>query len=351
MAQIKIEAIEILVVAHISDFDAGVAANAAVAANTAKNSFPGFSTLLSDYGFTDDSANWDTAFGWGDHASGGYEDALGNPATSGFVLSSTDAGVRSWVAQSGVTNSGDADEFVKSDGTNLVGTKVFSSASGNLTLGDTGLTGGDRIIKIEGSLSNVGLNIDLKGNSNLAIQKDGSDRFEFTYNGFFHFPDTLSGTGSKTGAASMYFNQGDIEIVNGDVSSAGVVIDIGSSGGTTIRPKGSAANITLLTGGTGKTASVLGDNVQIGGATDKIGFYNTTPVIQALSMTTQLTTITHTAPGTPDYALQDMTNSSPYGFVTQDEANTLLSVVENLQVRVQELEDMLDATSGIGIVA
>jgi hypothetical protein len=27
------------------------------------------STLLSDYGFTDNSANWNTAFGWGDHAS------------------------------------------------------------------------------------------------------------------------------------------------------------------------------------------------------------------------------------------------------------------------------------------
>lgn len=51
-----------------------------------------------------------------------------------------------------------------------------------------------------------------------------------------------------------------------------------------------------------------------------------------------LTTITHTAPGTPDYALQNMTNSSPFGFATQDEANTLLSVVKNLQQRVLDLE-------------
>lgn len=83
----------------------------------------------------------------------------------------------------------------------------------------------------------------------------------------------------------------------------------------------------------------------------RVSFYAGTPVVQASAMTTQLTEITHTSPGTPDFALQDMTNSSPYGFVTQDEANTLLSVVKNLQVRVRELEDMLDSTNGVGISA
>ncbi|KKM88653.1 hypothetical protein LCGC14_1256550, partial [marine sediment metagenome] len=47
--------------------------------------------------FTDNSTNWNTAYGWGDHA-GIYEDNLGNPATDGWILSSTIAGVRSWVA-------------------------------------------------------------------------------------------------------------------------------------------------------------------------------------------------------------------------------------------------------------
>jgi hypothetical protein len=51
-----------------------------------------------------------------------------------------------------------------------------------------------------------------------------------------------------------------------------------------------------------------------------------------------LTTITHTSPGTPDYAIANTTNSSPYGFSTQDEANTVLSVIKNLQVRVLDLE-------------
>lgn len=51
-----------------------------------------------------------------------------------------------------------------------------------------------------------------------------------------------------------------------------------------------------------------------------------------------LTTITHTSPGSADYAIQNMTSSSPYGFATQDEANTVLSVIKNLQQRVLDLE-------------
>ncbi len=38
-----------------------------------KVSFPGFTNLLTDYSFTDNSTNWDLAFGYGDHADAGYE--------------------------------------------------------------------------------------------------------------------------------------------------------------------------------------------------------------------------------------------------------------------------------------
>lgn len=60
-------------------------------------------------------------------------------------------------------------------------------------------------------------------------------------------------------------------------------------------------------------------------------------------ITDELTTITHTAPGTPDYAVQNLTTTTPYGFVTQDEGNTVLSVIANLQARVNELEAALTA--------
>lgn len=61
------------------------------------------------------------------------------------------------------------------------------------------------------------------------------------------------------------------------------------------------------------------------------------------SLTAQLTSITSTAPGTPDYAIQDLVNASAYGFVTKDEGNTVLSVIANLQTRVAQLESRLQA--------
>ena len=61
------------------------------------------------------------------------------------------------------------------------------------------------------------------------------------------------------------------------------------------------------------------------------------------ALTAQLTTITSTAPGTPDYAIQDLVNTSAFGFVTKDEGNTVLSVIANLQTRVSQLESRLQA--------
>jgi hypothetical protein len=107
-----------------------------------------------------------------------------------------------------------------------------------------------------------------------------------------------------------------------------------------------AAGITLGldTGITDAKNIILGTTTgtKIGTATtQKLAFYNSTPVVQATALTTQLTTITHTAPVTPDYAIQDFTQVTPFGFVTADEANTVLSVIANLQTRVSELETKL----------
>ena len=59
---------------------------------------------------------------------------------------------------------------------------------------------------------------------------------------------------------------------------------------------------------------------------------------QPSALTTQLTTIVPAdAEGTPDYAIQAITSSTPYGFVNAQEAITLLYVVKNLQERVAEI--------------
>ena len=77
--------------------------------------------------------------------------------------------------------------------------------------------------------------------------------------------------------------------------------------------------------------------------TQKLGFFGVTPVVQQTELTDELTTITHTAPGTPDYAIQNLVAATGYGFVTENEGNTVLSVIANLQARVNELETKLVA--------
>ena len=81
--------------------------------------------------------------------------------------------------------------------------------------------------------------------------------------------------------------------------------------------------------------------------TSTIGKKLPTTPDQPAALTTQLTAITHTAPSTPDYAIQQMTASSPVGFVTVDEADTLLSVVANLQTRVAEMEVILEGLNAV----
>lgn len=65
---------------------------------------------------------------------------------------------------------------------------------------------------------------------------------------------------------------------------------------------------------------------------------------QGAALTTQLTTITPAdAEGTPDYAIQAITATTPYGFVNAQEAITVLYVIKNLQTRLAEVEARLEA--------
>ena len=80
---------------------------------------------------------------------------------------------------------------------------------------------------------------------------------------------------------------------------------------------------------------------------NKIGFYAVTPVVRPTALTTQLTTITATAPGTPDYLIQNLVQNTGFGFVTADEGQSVLKVILNLQTRVAELETKLQ---GLGLL-
>lgn len=92
----------------------------------------------------------------------------------------------------------------------------------------------------------------------------------------------------------------------------------------------------------GVTLTLGATSVRIGRV---VGYVSSTRIVVAIDPsgtgaleTAALTTLTHTSPTTPDYAIQNLTTTTPFGFVTADEGNSVLSVVKNLQLRVAALE-------------
>ena len=81
--------------------------------------------------------------------------------------------------------------------------------------------------------------------------------------------------------------------------------------------------------------------------TQKIGFYNATPIIQPSALTAQLTDLSgDVTPAVPDYALTATNNG--WGCGSQDEFETMTSVILNLQTRVGELETKIQS---LGLLA
>ena len=152
-------------------------------------------------------------------------------------------------------------------------------------------------------------------------------------------------TGSFSGAiiAATSLTVGTVSatgnvIVGGLSSIAGQLIVTGSStiGGLTFTDNRS---VTLGTG-TGTTFATA--------TNQKLSFYGVTAVVQPTALTATVGTVTFSEPTTPDYAIQDMTQVTPYGFVTLDEGQSILKVIANLQVRVNQLEDKLQ---DLGLIA
>lgn len=82
--------------------------------------------------------------------------------------------------------------------------------------------------------------------------------------------------------------------------------------------------------------------------TDKIAFYDGDPISQPESLTPSLTIISFDEPDTPNFSLTGLTNVLPFGFSSMDDIKTLLMVMENLQVRLNEVEARLES---LGLIA
>jgi hypothetical protein len=91
------------------------------------------------------------------------------------------------------------------------------------------------------------------------------------------------------------------------------------------------------------TTPRVGIEVEADGSAVRIGFFGVTPAVRQTELTDELTTITCSAPGTPDYAIADPTQVTPFGYTTSDEMLSTLNVIANLQTRVNELETKLTA--------
>ena len=88
--------------------------------------------------------------------------------------------------------------------------------------------------------------------------------------------------------------------------------------------------------------TISGNDISIGMDTaDFVAFFGSTPVARQAELTDELvdnvTAITHTSPTTPDYAIQDLTDTGGFGFATKDEGNTVLAQIRELQLQVKNL--------------
>lgn len=79
--------------------------------------------------------------------------------------------------------------------------------------------------------------------------------------------------------------------------------------------------------------------------TTTLGVFGETPVGQQEVTTAALTDLTSDEPGTPNYT-PVTTDTDAFGFSTEDDLLTVLSIIKNLQTRINELETALQ-TYGI----
>jgi hypothetical protein len=109
---------------------------------------------------------------------------------------------------------------------------------------------------------------------------------------------------------------------------------------TTAGASTGSSGISTFLGLTDTPASYAGSggyHVQVNSGATALEF-----VAPQAEITDELTTLTaNAAAGSPDYAIQDLTTTNPYGFVTADEGQTVLQVIINNQARINELETAL----------
>jgi hypothetical protein len=217
---------------------------------------------------------------------------------------------------------------------------LVAGSSGNLVVNQSGAYAGVANSSVDNATGNITLGSRFIGSLNGAASAPPA-----TLTGTWFTGGTATTTKPQvliepTGSTSTAWSTSGTGIgVNAVSAFAGRLLDLQINGTSEWNFSGTVFGI----GEANDIAVGTTTGTKIGTATtQKLGFFGVTPVVQQTELTDELTTITHTAPGTADFDIQNLSLTG-YGFVTEDEGNTVLSVIANLQARVNELEAKLVA--------
>ena len=231
------------------------------------------------------------------------------------------------------TNLGNSDQEINSTGERKI---VLGGSTSTDTLTVYDETESDKLLNIQGDgvVQTNALYIEIKSNTPV--------------NGVLRVRSSQANSGIE-----YWYNNAGTLICELRESVGGVLWNLRNGSGTTtvqLNGGGNPEGLYLYDNKSIKFGASTGGKVGTA-TTQKIGFWNATPVIQPTALTAQLADITgDTTPTTPDYSIT-ATNGG-WGCGSQDEFETLMSVIANLQARVQELEDKLSASAGgCGIIA
>jgi hypothetical protein len=162
------------------------------------------------------------------------------------------------------------------------------------------------------------------------------------------------GGGDITITADSAFDQvGNTSIVLGDVGDSITLVGIEDGSDLewrTLAQHGIAISVLGFTLDDGENIAVgTSTGTEIGtAAAQKIGFHGATPVIQASAMTAGHATVTQAGTDSGDVAIQAAVQNTGYGFVDAAEFEAIVAMVRNNNVRMLEVENILE---GKGFVA
>lgn len=198
-------------------------------------------------------------------------------STIGYIPTATGTdGSWTWAAPSGITNTAANDELPKIGSGNLVPSGISSSTLGNIGLGLSGTAGSSRSISVNGSSTDISLDISAKGLGYLNLVGPASTYSQDTGGGTFYGPhryiptSVYSGlnTGSVTSHPSSRVNwdvwgRSDLNHLYARINGIDYQLDQQSAASAALS-KTDDTNITLTLGGSPSSALLAATSITAG---------------------------------------------------------------------------------------